>query len=66
MLRLLSFKGLLCYYGDVVDLFHRLMQGMEHHLSNPMTDQRSVAMRLAECVSQKISKEGSPLKFDVR
>ena len=35
-------------------------------MSNPVTDQRSVAMRLAECVSQKVIKDGSPLKFDVR
>ena len=54
-----------CYYGDGIDVFHQLMQGMEHHVSNSLLDQRSVAMRLAECVSKKIIKEGSPLKFDV-
>lgn len=56
----------LCYYGDGIDVFRQLMQGMEHHMSNPIVDQRLVAMRLAECVSQKIIKDGKPLKFDVR
>ena len=35
-------------------------------MTNPITDQRLVAMRLAECVSQNVIKDGSPLKFDVR
>lgn len=55
----------MCYYGDSIDVFHQLMQGMEHHLTNPVIDQRVLAMRLAERISQKIIKDGSPLKFDV-
>ena len=55
----------ICYYGDGIGMFHQLMQGMEHHMSNPIVDQRLVAMRLAECVSQKVIKDGSPLEFDV-
>lgn len=34
-------------------------------MGNPIVDQRIVAMRLAECVSKKIVKDKSPLKFDV-
>ena len=47
-------------------MFNQLMEGMKHHMSNPIIDQRLVAMRLAECVSKKIVKDGNPLKFDVR
>lgn len=54
-----------CYYGDDIDVFRQLMQGMEHHMTNPTTDRRLVAMRLGECVSQMIIKNESPLKFEV-
>ena len=54
----------ICHYG--IEIFRQLLQGIEHHITNPMVDQRLVALRLAECVSQKVNKDGSPLKFDVR
>ncbi|XP_065900097.1 telomere length regulation protein TEL2 homolog isoform X2 [Dysidea avara] len=47
------------------DVFRLLMNGMEHHMNNPISNYRLLAMRLAECVSQQLKKDGSPLKFDI-
>ena len=54
-----------CYYDYWLDVFRLLMNGMEHHMNNPISNYRLLAMRLAECVSQQLKKDGSPLKFDV-